>query len=620
MSFTKNTKALVHGALLAAILAAGLMFASPAHAAAITVNSAADPGSGGCNGTECTLREAISLANRFPGPDTIEFAIPGNSSKRILVNPEMPTITEAVTIDGYSQPGASPNTAEVGTNAVPLIELDGTPDGSPPGNGLEIVADDVVIRGLVIGGFANNGIQIDDNEGDAPSGIRVEGNFIGTNATGTAANGNRFNGLNLIGSAGGNTIGGTSPASRNLISGNRSNGVSVSSNGKEFEISGNLIGTGKDGAEDLGNSNNGVNLGESDNTVGGTGLGAANTIAFNNGDGVNVVGDDATGNRISGNSIFANSRLGIDLAGGDQDTDGRTANDPGDSDTGANDLQNFPVLASATTIGGKTVVGGTLRSVPRKPFVIEFFSNPANGDEGKTFLGNKAVSTGSDGSAAFTFAPSRTFPVGHTVTATATDVVGANTSEFSGAVVVKFDETPPETKISAGPSGMVRNTSATFAFTSTESGSTFECSLDGAAFGPCASPKKFGGLSQGRHTFRVRATDAAGNTDPTPAIRAWTVDTVKPAIVSLTPKPDALVRTPNVRVQAVVRDGGTDLRKGHIRLFVDGKRVNFSYNRVNDRLAFTARNLAPKRHTVKVVATDAAGNASVRTWRFTVRK
>jgi peptidoglycan/xylan/chitin deacetylase (PgdA/CDA1 family) len=85
------------------------------------------------------------------------------------------------------------------------------------------------------------------------------------------------------------------------------------------------------------------------------------------------------------------------------------------------------------------------------------------------------------------------------------------------------DTTPPDTSIASGPSGTVTATSASFAFTASESGATFQCSLDGAAFAACTSPRAYSALAAGQHTFSVRAGDAAGNVDPTPAIRAWTI-------------------------------------------------------------------------------------------------
>ena len=103
------------------------------------------------------------------------------------------------------------------------------------------------------------------------------------------------------------------------------------------------------------------------------------------------------------------------------------------------------------------------------------------------------------------------------------------------------DTSPPDTSILLGPSGSVNDTTAVFTFTATESGSTFACSLDGAPFGPC--PFSYSGLAQGPHTFSVRATDAAGNTDPTPAQRTWTVDTIAPAAPAITSPAEGSVLT-----------------------------------------------------------------------------
>jgi hypothetical protein len=87
------------------------------------------------------------------------------------------------------------------------------------------------------------------------------------------------------------------------------------------------------------------------------------------------------------------------------------------------------------------------------------------------------------------------------------------------------DTTPPETTITGGPSGNVASSDTTFTFSSSEPGSTFACRLDGAAWAPCSSPKIHTGLPDGAHTFETRATDPAGNTDVTPALRTWTVAT-----------------------------------------------------------------------------------------------
>ena len=90
------------------------------------------------------------------------------------------------------------------------------------------------------------------------------------------------------------------------------------------------------------------------------------------------------------------------------------------------------------------------------------------------------------------------------------------------------DTTPPETSLTAGPSGATRATSAELSFASTETGAVFECRLDAGAWEACSSPRSYTGLADGSHNFSVRARDAAGNTDQTPASRTWTVDTAAP--------------------------------------------------------------------------------------------
>jgi large repetitive protein len=91
-----------------------------------------------------------------------------------------------------------------------------------------------------------------------------------------------------------------------------------------------------------------------------------------------------------------------------------------------------------------------------------------------------------------------------------------------------IDRTAPETTIGNAPATATTSTSAGFTFTSSEPGSTFECSLDNAAFTACTSPRNHTGLSSGNHQFRVRARDALGNVDASPAVHTWTIDTTAP--------------------------------------------------------------------------------------------
>src|ERR671916_425382 len=116
-----GSRALALGFLLATLLVAAQLSEKPAHAAfpiLFIVNNTADPGDGNCTASGCTLREAMNEANAFPGKAAIHFDIPGGGVKTISPNSRLPEITDEVTIDGYTQPGASPNTKVKGTDAV----------------------------------------------------------------------------------------------------------------------------------------------------------------------------------------------------------------------------------------------------------------------------------------------------------------------------------------------------------------------------------------------------------------------------------------------------------------------------------------------------------------------
>ena len=638
-----------------------------------------DSGDGNCTAGSCTLREAITAANNNPGVDIISFNVSGNGVRTFMPETSLPAITSPVIIDGYTQPGAAPATAE--DPATILIELDGSFLGGSA-SGLEIKGGRSVVRGLAINSFQANGILVSGEDVASGGGNIIEGCYIGLDAGGTMPRPNHGFGIWLRSSA--NTVGGTVPASRNVISSNLGEGVSITdsltlnnrvlgnyigtdatgtvergngsygvsiaapshdvggtvagsgnvisgndeggirvagSSANSPDIQGNFIGTSASGTADLGNSGPGVFIdgasgtvvgggkdgeggnvisgnssgvriaggatrtrvlgnfigtdaagtgglandqhgvliqGSPENTIGGTTAGSRNIISGNGDDGVRLSGAGATGNRVQGNyigtdltgttkvgkaqngvicfnapanliggaaagegnvisgaafglqivgagavgnlvqgnrigtdasgtadlgnttgillspgsekttvggpagagniiaysvatglsvapsstgnavfgnSMFANGGLGINLQGGTEDANSVTANDFPDSDSGANNLQNYPVLTGITVAGESKSVEGELASNPNTDYVIDFYRSgtvdPSGFGEGETYLGFINVQTNSQGRVAFTFALD-TNANSQYITATATDPDG-NTSEFSQA-------------------------------------------------------------------------------------------------------------------------------------------------------------------------------------------
>ncbi|HET7271019.1 MAG TPA: hypothetical protein VFI90_08015, partial [Rubrobacter sp.] len=491
----------------------------------------------GTSGDQCTLKAAIQQANFTTGADTIDFNVsgPGCVDGVCTISPSgLPIITDQVIINGYTQgdgtPGdtsddATANTLAVGDDADLKIKL----DGAEAGNGLKIEANNCTVKGLIISDW-DNGIFLGENA----TGNTVRGNFIGTDASGANLSNNigvaltnalqntiggtsaaarniisnngagisisggkenmiqgNYVGTNAAGDARlgntqgmvlsntqNNTIGGTTAAERNIISGNGTWGVLISEAESEGNmVRGNYIGTDVTGkvTDPDGNPNNGIELGNGlngvvirtgahDNIIGGTTVGAGNIISGNGYNGTDINNtksgvevqfaitdpNKATGNRILSNSIYDNFKLGIDLYHTNNDP-GVTDNDyapPPDSDTGPNNLQNFPEITSARStirlIGGHrrrvTVVRGTLRSEAFEHYNIQFFSSltadPSGHGEGKRFLGGEIVKTNGSGDASFTFITRTRVPRGQVVTSTATNRSTGDTSEFSLAKTV----------------------------------------------------------------------------------------------------------------------------------------------------------------------------------------
>jgi hypothetical protein len=254
------------------------------------------------------------MQTQNPGADIIDFNIAGSGVHTIMPVTVLPTITEQVTIDGYSQPGSSPNTnpTSMGLNTVLTIELRGTVN-----DGLNINADNCTVQGLVINSFPGDAIDVSSN------GNVIAGNFVGTNTAGTAALPNGASGIGAVilnGSASNNTVGGITPAARNLISGNVGMGVQFFT-GTGNMAQGNLIGTDVTGTLALANSGRGVIDYGTNDIVGGTTVAARNIISANN-RGVDLFGgsnDTVQGNFIgtdvTGTVALGNPNVGVDVNG-----------------------------------------------------------------------------------------------------------------------------------------------------------------------------------------------------------------------------------------------------------------------------------------------------------------
>ncbi len=115
----------------------------------------------------------------------------------------------------------------------------------------------------------------------------------------------------------------------------------------------------------------------------------------------------------------------------------------------------------------------------------------------------------------------------HTFEVKATNMRG-NTDPTPASWTWLIDTMPPDTSIDSNPPDPSNSANASFTFSANEAGSSFECQLDGGGWSGCTSPQNYAGLADGSHTFEVRATDAAANTDPTPASYTWLVDIVAP--------------------------------------------------------------------------------------------
>jgi hypothetical protein len=483
-----------------------------------------------------TLRRAMVDANKSGGFDAIVFDITGSGVKTITVKNYFPDLTDnaGVMIDGTQ----SDDRIEIDgsgvvnhygisivsdNNVIKGLIINGVKEGGA-GIGILNGSNNNVIVGNFIGTNAagtasksnhsgvfisnnSNGNYIGGTNGVTPggsctgdcnllSGNRfhgvvvdhssnnvIKGNFIGTNANGNGAVPNNDDGV-LLAYSSGNTVGGTTPQERNVISGNTNPNVEIGGNDSHHnKILGNYIGTNSAGTAGLANGDTGilVDVSAHDNLIDGNVISghpkfgvlvfqsAVKTTITNNRIGIAANSDANLGNKSWGievqtnnnyiasnrignntkdgirvkkgvnngvrfNEVFNNGNFGINLG-----TDAFTPNDGGDGDGGANYLQNFPTLNSANLDGGTVTVAGNLNSRPNTLYNIDFFWNPACDvvfgkyvGEGKEYLGSTTATTNSSGNVNFNVSFGGV-PGSGVITSSATDGSN-NTSEMSPCV------------------------------------------------------------------------------------------------------------------------------------------------------------------------------------------
>jgi uncharacterized repeat protein (TIGR01451 family) len=347
--------------------------------------------------------------------------ISGNTGDGILIEPAG-TQSSSNVISGNWIGTTAGGGAALG-NTLSGMAIEGSPNNmvGSPGQGL----------GNVVSGNLGAGISVTGNS----SGTLIQNNIIGLAEGGKTPLGNVGDGIQLD-DAPGTVVGGTEYSDCNVIGSNQGDGINTSGLTTGLLVAGNFIGTDTTGQFELGNLGNGISLGSSSNTIGGSGVGAANLIEFNGtgsvGAGVELVGD-VDHDLILSNSIYANAGLGINMGSGPTPNHA-----PGT--VGPNDYQNYPTLAIAQSDGSETIIQGSLYESPNTSYLIQFFSSPTQDPsghgQGKVLLGATTVTTDASGNGSFTKQVPSGTQVGEYISATATSPAD-DTSEFSSDVAVQ---------------------------------------------------------------------------------------------------------------------------------------------------------------------------------------
>ncbi len=384
---------------------------------------------------------AVGVVISNPTPDIYEIVIPANVATVSLVvtaNPD--AIAEAAELlqlriepnpaGGYTARNLATGSVTIAANGTGVTQLGDSGEGSLRQailNANAIAGDDIITFNLGGVGQAPRVINLATALPAITEGVTIDATFQTGFVGGTPVV--EINGSAIAGVTNGLTLNSNGSIVRGLrVVGFKGNGIAIAGNNNQ-----------------IGNATNSLH---------------GNVITGNAGDGVAVL--SGTGNRITANQISANTGLGINLG-----TDQATPNDVGDVDTGANNLQNFPVLtiAEPNATGGATVQG-TINGLPSTVYQIELFRSTAAtaaAAEGETFLSTVAVTTDATGNGRFTAdLPTVT---GGLILATAIDPTG-NTSEFSsplsiGSPTVTIAPLAP----ASNPEGNTGNTPFSFRIT-----------------------------------------------------------------------------------------------------------------------------------------------------------
>ena len=348
-------------------------------------------------------------------------------------------------------------------------------------------------------------------------GIGIEQRFTGSQILGNSIIGGEIGILTKVSGGEGNLI------ENNGIEGAEQHGILIEDDGNE--VLGNTIRESGGAGIRIQTPLNEGKLPSTGNLIGGP-FGDENSISESGGPAIEITNLEDSDNEVARNNGVDNAGPFIDLV---------KAN-PGEANH-----PNHGIAPPAISTATQTTISGT--ALPGAS-VLVFRKKTAAPGELDSFIGR----TTADGAGAWKLdyedqnEEAVTLPGGTNVAALQTSTTGGS-SELAlttaqapkepeekgkgggggGGSTNPADKTPPQTKITKGPKSKSASRKAKFKFTSSEAGSTFQCKLDRKPFKPCRSPKKYRGLKPGKHVFKVRATDAAGNVDTSPAVKRFKI-------------------------------------------------------------------------------------------------